>query len=510
MIGAKQTLIVTGNSALFDLGWGAGINRIQVSAFPNLANEPGAVDEAPAIRNAVGVIQDRVAYDDANSWPRITGSNGQSIVLSPQSLTGVANDLGTSWKPGMRGVYGGVYKSADGENQGSPGVVSTTPQNPFLPSPDAAWSMVYLPDTQNYVKSSADKGILTQQTTWIRDHRDEYKIEVVLQGGDIVNNNDTNTPTSGDQTGAQQWANAKAGFAVLNGHVPYIMAAGNHDFGFTNADNRDTMVNNYFKPEDNPLNDPAQGGILKGEMVAGQIQNAYYALTAPDGRKMLFFALEWEPRPAVVAWANQIAALPEYADHTASLLTHNYLQGNNNRSTSTNIAADASGQELWDNLVKQHDNFAMTFNGHFGGDGSGTLRSTANAGNAVEQMFFNTQFETFGGGGWLRLLEFLDDGETVRVRTYSPFYNLYRTGSDYEFEFKLSELPAIAGDYNGNGSVDAADYVVWRNQSGQFGTDLAADGNGDNNVTITDWGIWRRNFGLPFGSGAGARKCARG
>jgi hypothetical protein len=504
-IGAQQALIVTGDSSLFDLGWGTGINRIQVSSFPNLANAPAAVDEAPAIRNAAGVIQDRVAYDDANGWPRINGSNGQSIVLSPGSLTGTGNDIGLNWKPGMRGVYGGVYKGTDGDNQGSPGVVSTTPQTPFLPSPDAVWSMVYLPDTQNYSKSAVDNVIMTQQTTWIRDHRDEYKIKVMIQGGDIVNNNNTNNPTgANDVVSSQQWANAKASISVLDGQVPYILAAGNHDFGFTNSDNRDTMINNYFKAEDNPLNDPAHGGILKGVMVPGEIQNAYYAFTAPDGRKMLIFALEWQPRPATVTWANQIAALPEYADYTASLLTHDYLQGNNTRSTSSKVEEDAEGQVLWDNLVKTHENFQMVFNGHFGGDGSGTLRSTANAGNAVEQMFFNTQFETFGGGGWLRVLEFLNDGTTVRVRTYSPFYNLYRTGSDYEFTFQLDALPAVAGDYNGNGVVDAADYVVWRNQTGQFGPGLAADGNEDNQVNVTDWGIWHRNFGLPFGAGAGA------
>jgi hypothetical protein len=501
-IGAKQALVVTGSASLFDLEWGTGINRVQVSSFPNLANSPGAVDEAPAIRNAAGVLQDAVAYDDANGWPRINGSNGQSIVLSPASLTVSANNTGANWKPGLRGVWGGVFKNADGENQASPGIVSTTSQSPFAPSPDAAWSIVYLPDTQNYVKSSADKPILTQQTTWIRDHRDEYKIQVVLQGGDIVNNNDTNSPTSGNQTGAQQWANAKAGFSVLNGQVPYIMAAGNHDFGFTNADNRDTMINNYFKPEDNPLNDPAKGGILKGQMAAGQIQNAYYAFTAPDGRKMLFFALEWEPRPEVVAWANQIAALPEYADYTASIVTHNYLNGNNTRSTSTNVPDDASGQELWDNLVKQHDNFGMTFNGHFGGDGAGTLRSTSPTGNAVEQMFFNTQFETFGGGGWLRLLEFLNDGKTVRVRTYSPFYNLYRTGSDYEFEFQLS-VPDVVGDYNGNGAVDAADYVMWRNSNGST-TELAADGNSDGAVNLRDYYFWVQRFGNSNSNGAQA------
>ena len=161
------------------------------------------------------------------------------------------------------------------------GVVDTTPQIPFAPSPDAAWSMVYLPDTQNYVKSSTDFHIGQQQTQWIKDHVNDFKIKLVLQGGDIVNNNDTNDPTSGDQNSTQQWQNAKTMFSTLNGVVPYVMAAGNHDFGFTDADNRDTMINSYFKPEDNPLVDPAKGGILTGEMVSGEIQNSYYTFTAP-------------------------------------------------------------------------------------------------------------------------------------------------------------------------------------------------------------------------------------
>ena len=83
-------------------------------------------------------------------------------------------------------------------------------------------------------------------TQWIRDHRDDYKIKLVMQEGDIVNNNNTNNPSSGDQTSSQQWPAAQAGMSVLNGYVPYIMAAGNHDFGFTNADNRDTMINSYL------------------------------------------------------------------------------------------------------------------------------------------------------------------------------------------------------------------------------------------------------------------------
>jgi len=497
ILGPGQALVVTGDSTTFDVHWGAGINRVQVSGFPSLANDPSPTNEIVALRDASGEVQDEVNYDDAFGWPRANGSNGQSVFLRPEGLSSTGNDLGTSWLPSTWGAFGARFVDPGDENQASPGFVDTIPQLPFLPSPDAAWSMAIIPDSQNYVKSIEDRAKFTQITEWIRDNRDAFKIQVVLHEGDIVNNNNTNNPTSGNQTGTQQWHNAQASMHVLNGHVPYIMAAGNHDYGTTDAQNRETQINSFFKATDNPLVDPAQGGIMKGQMTPGEIQNAYYEFTAPDGRKMLVIALEWEPRPATVAWANGIASLPEYQDHTAVLLTHAYLLGNNNRYSGSRVAADADGQELWQNLVRQHGNFEMTFNGHFGGDGAGYLASTALEGNRVHQMFLNTQFETMGGDGWFRIVEFLKDGKTVRVRTYSTLLDIARTHADFQFEFDISQIelpPVLAGDYNDDGAVDAADYGIWRDSLGSM-EQLAADGDGDGTVNVGDYEIWRENFG---------------
>jgi hypothetical protein len=46
---------------------------------------------------------------------------------------------------------------------------------------------------------------------------------------------------------------------------------------------------------------------------------------------------------------------------------------------------------------------------------------------------------------------------------------------------------ALAGDFNFDNKVDAADYVVWRKNSG----------------TQADYNLWRSNFGRTSGSGAG-------
>lgn len=50
-------------------------------------------------------------------------------------------------------------------------------------------------------------------------------------------------------------------------------------------------------------------------------------------------------------------------------------------------------------------------------------------------------------------------------------------------------------DYNGDGSVNAADYTVWRDSLGQTGDGLPADGNGDGTVDGIDYDNWKNNFG---------------
>ena len=68
----------------------------------------------------------------------------------------------------------------------------------------------------------------------------------------------------------------------------------------------------------------------------------------------------------------------------------------------------------------------------------------------------------------------------------------------------LAVVPALAGDFNGNGVVDAADYVVWRKSQGQTGIGLAADADFNRTVDFVDYLVWRAHFGQAVpGSGAG-------
>ena len=66
----------------------------------------------------------------------------------------------------------------------------------------------------------------------------------------------------------------------------------------------------------------------------------------------------------------------------------------------------------------------------------------------------------------------------------------------------FSSLPL--GDYNQDGTVNAADYTVWRNTLGTTGLEpyAGADGSGNGEIDEADYEVWKANFGA-VATGAG-------
>lgn len=302
------------------------------------------------------------------------------------------------------------------------------------PTASDMWTLAILPDTQYYSESYPQH--FEAQTRWIADHAKAHNIRYVLHEGDITNDNSP-----------RQWANARRALALLDGVVPYALCVGNHDCG-PGGDGavRETWFRaaEFFGPESDYSRQKSVGGFFESE----RTENSFHTFDA-GGRRWLVLALEWAPRDGVVAWANQMVAL--HPEHLVMLVTHAYLYNDDTRydwaakregqhwnphaygiATQPNETVN-DGQQLWDKLVSRHKTFRFAFNGHVLEDGTGRLTSHGIHGNTVHQLLANYQFKTEGGQGDLRLLTFLADRKTVRIRTYSPVLDRYDEAADQEF-----------------------------------------------------------------------------
>jgi hypothetical protein len=124
-------------------------------------------------------------------------------------------------------------------------------------------------------------------------------------------------------------------------------------------------------------------------------------------------------------------------------------------------------------------------------EAGGSSANILSEGNLQSQLSIaaagsNSLGNAFSGGGAHDLRFFYADAGETSLRP--GFVKYITTG--------------VPGDYNGNGIVDGADYVVWRKTNGQSGAGLAADGNHDNTVNDLDYTYWRSRFGNTSGSGA--------
>jgi uncharacterized protein YkwD len=122
-------------------------------------------------------------------------------------------------------------------------------------------------------------------------------------------------------------------------------------------------------------------------------------------------------------------------------------------------------------------------------DGSGYYAVSSTSGGYSIPVTEDGMYEvTFSGGGFgsFATMAEIIDGLNVKV--------------DY------LALAGLLGDYNGDGTIDAADYTVWRDAFETGGT-LLNDPTGGI-ASEDDYNYWRANFGMMLGSGSGGSQAA--
>jgi 3',5'-cyclic AMP phosphodiesterase CpdA len=229
---------------------------------------------------------------------------------------------------------------------------------------------------------------------------------------------------------------------LLDGVAPLALVPGNHDYGPNgNASTRDTPLNRHFDFEQ-----VRASRSFGGAFEQGKLDNVYQLFSA-GGRDYVVLGLEWGPRDTVLTWANGV--MNRHPDRLGILVTHAYLTDDNQRADHRKRRLRFhnphdyrtpppvnDGEEIWQKLVSRH-RFRFVFSGHELGDGAGYRADRTARGTLCHQLLANYQMRAQGGEGYLRWLEFLEDGRRVRIHAYSPFYDRMLEAKDHTFTLEL-------------------------------------------------------------------------
>jgi hypothetical protein len=305
-------------------------------------------------------------------------------------------------------------------------------------APGAPFTVIVLPDTQYYAAAFPD--IFDSQLRWVAGQIEAQNIALVLHEGDIV---DTDLP--------EQWQVASAALHMLDGRVPYVLAAGNHDYA--NIADRMGMMNAYFSPD---VLAQAQPSTFGGTFEEGHSENSF-SLVPMGGRTWLIVTLEFGPRDEALRWADGL--LKKYSASPAIVLTHAYLFGDERYDQARRPrpwnphdyvmmgqpgSSINDGEEMWRKLVAPNSNVQLVLSGHVIDPPVGRLTSTRPDGTRVHQVLANYQScaypcETLngvtvrGGNGFLRLMRFDPAARTIAVTTYSPYVDEWKHDPGNEF-----------------------------------------------------------------------------
>lgn len=302
-----------------------------------------------------------------------------------------------------------------------PAVTAQAAASTWRPDPHSRrFTLAVMPDTQYLFDGpSIDKAPVEASLRYLLEHGREENIVFLSHLGDLT------------QNGAQEeFAAIGAAFRLLDRRgVGYSVLAGNHDVKSSTTDQRgSTPYLDAFGPRRFEKQRTFGGASPDG-------YNSFHRFQA-GGREWLVLALDWRLSPQGHAWAKGVLA--KHPKTPVILTTHELVVEDDTLSD--------YGQQLWDQLVEDHDQIFLALGGHYWPAARATRKNAA--GHEVHLHLTNYQNRYFGGAAMIRLYRFDLDRGVIDVETVSPWI-LGRAGKGLnELERQEMELSGDADRFS--------------------------------------------------------------
>ncbi len=292
-------------------------------------------------------------------------------------------------------------------------VPASTPESTRVPepTPDPAlkpFTIAWFGDTQSYASTYPEQ--FDAMTRWVVDNRDALSIRYVVHTGDIVNKPEVQA----------EWDAARAALSRFSGALPFFSVAGNHDLvGMLTQTGQD--YGRYAElMEALGLSDtPTLGG-------RDETWRRRYDLVTIGRDAFIFIGTGYRLSLDDYDWLNEILA--QYADRTAVLIVHEYLDFDG--------VPRGDGRHLYRKVVMKNPNVKYVLCGHRHRVQHVIQEVDENSDRAADRSVYalmnDYQGYENGGGGYLVLLTFDPKLREIRVTSYSPVlddYNYFEDGT---------------------------------------------------------------------------------
>lgn len=279
-------------------------------------------------------------------------------------------------------------------------------QNNTIQNDKDFFTIIMLPDTQNYSQSYPD--IFLAQTEWIVQNKENLNIVFVAHAGDIVN-----VPSD-----KNQWINAQNAMQVLTkNNISYGASLGNHDY--TSISKRETLFKDYFTQTD--FGTP----ILRDTF---ESDTSIVNITA-SGKELTLIFFPFCPDKNMLNWAKEKLV---NNDNEKFMFTHAYLGSDASRFTHV----CNSTQYIWDDFIKTQKHLGLVGSGHVHTE---AIRFSKNDFNEPV-IEFVSDYQTYSESqsGYLKILTFYPKENLLVMSTFSPNKNKFlssKIDGNFIFEF---------------------------------------------------------------------------
>jgi hypothetical protein len=331
--------------------------------------------------------------------------------------------------------------------------------------PTGGFTIVAVPDTQNYHRTDIGKVYFSKQMEWIQknaltqdcteDSVPFKNIVFVTHLGDVVSN------ARGDEQ-HQQWINSLKQIGKLDGAVPYSISLGDHDYNVSSMpDSGHSAFVKHYGPARYASYNWYGGSSSKG--------TSHYQVFTAAGRTFLHINLEVDAPDSSqypgeddqLAWAQTV--LDANKELPAIITTHAYLTDVTEKGPDgKQVPYEAGGQfvghgtdpeiekglrenevrrdgrTIWRDFVRKNNQIFMVLGGNYhdylrdqGGrkdylGGEYFQISNNDFGQSVIEVLANYQDHPNGGNGLIRLITFNTKMNQIHFETYDTFEDRFR------------------------------------------------------------------------------------